>query len=100
MSRDDNGDGIIDVTHIIDALIVAGIVFFSVIGGDALLAFGTNDSILLTFDQIIRRLLTAGIAFGMVFLAQWARYRGIKLMISLPMSVDVEDSSEDAEKEK
>lgn len=67
------GEPLIDKRHILDALIVAFVVFFSVLLGDIVL---TGD-FYLTTPEIFRRLPTAGIAFGLTFMAQWARARGL-----------------------
>lgn len=77
----ENGDGkpLVKPEHLIDAGIVAGIVFFSVLVGDALMGVAAGNVVLLTAEQVAQRLVTAGLAFGLTFFAQWARYRGIKL---------------------
>ena len=89
---------IIEPTHILDALIVAAIVFFSVLTGDALLQIYSGNPVFITWADLIQRILTAVLAFCMVFFAQWARYRGVKFMVDLPITVNVpEEQKEDSE---
>lgn len=83
MSENGAGTPLVKGQHILDAGIVAGIVFFSVLGGDVVLTAINGGEVLLTADTVTARLLTAGIAFGLTFLAQWARYRGIKLRLTI-----------------
>lgn len=87
MAEDDDRP-FVEPTHILDALIVACIVFFSVIGGDVVYQVLAGGGVYIEVTDVISRLVTAMIAFFMVFFAQWARYRGIKFMISLPVKLD------------
>lgn len=83
MTTDDEGNPILHPVHLVDATIVGGIVFFSVLLGQSVLAVVTGQGPYLSIEDVYRRLLTAGLGFGLTFLAQWARYRGIQLIISL-----------------
>lgn len=78
----ENGDGKphFKLVHVMDALIVGGIVFFSTLLGGALPAIISGSSIYLSASQVASRLVTAFLAFGLTFFAQWARYRGIKVV--------------------
>lgn len=89
----ENGEGkpIVEPTHVLDAFIVAGIVFFSVLIGDALINIYIGNSVLVTVQDVAQRLVTAGLAFGLTFLVQWARYRGIKHISGLPIEIKTED---------
>lgn len=83
MAENGAGKPLIKPTHLIDAAIVAGIVFFSVLGADALMNLANGEAVFLTVDQVARRAITGGVAFGLTFLAQWGRYRGIKMRAAL-----------------
>lgn len=83
MSENGAGTPLVKLEHVLDAGIVAGIVFFSVLGGDVVWMAMNGGSVLLTAETVSARLLTAAIAFCLTFLAQWARYRGIKLRAAL-----------------
>lgn len=73
-----NGDSLINAEHIVDALIVAGIASLALLLGANLLAIVTSDSYV-SIQDVQTRFLTAVLAFGLTFLAQWARYRGIQI---------------------
>jgi hypothetical protein len=75
MSRDD----IISLEHVVDAAIVAGVAFFAILLGDTVFALSTGNSIYLSVADVQARLITAGLAFGLTFCAQWARARGLEL---------------------
>lgn len=74
-----DGEPLIEPVHLVDATIVAGVVFFSLLLGDAIPALLVSEGAYITAQDILRRLPTAAIAFGLVTLAQWARYRGVQL---------------------
>ena len=78
MGRD--GDPPIRGEHIIDATLVSGIVFFAVILGDVLISLSTGTAAYLTTADIIERIPTAVIAFGLTFFFQAARARGIDVL--------------------
>lgn len=86
---------IIEPGHVLDAFIVAGIVFFSVLGGDAVISITGGEQVLLTVNQVVSRAITGVIAFGMTFFAQWARYRGIKL--STPVTLGDNATSKESD---
>lgn len=83
---DKDGQPLIEPVHLVDAAIVAAIVFFSLLLGDAVPAILTGRGAYVTLADIYRRLPTAAIAFGLVLFSQWARYRGIQLREALPGS--------------
>jgi len=66
--------------HVIDAVLVAGIVFFAVILGDVLLSITNGQPAYLTTQEITSRIPTAAIAFGLTFFVQAARARGIDIL--------------------
>lgn len=78
MGRD--GGPIIHTEHIVDAGLVAAIVFFAVILGDLLV---TGFPTYLSVQDIASRLPTALIAFFLTFFFQWARARGIDVLGSI-----------------
>lgn len=92
----ENGEGkpIVEVGHVLDAFIVAMIVFLSVLGGDALMNIASGETILLTVNDVAQRLVTAGLAFGLTFFFQWARYRGIKSLGPLPVQLKLDEEDE------
>lgn len=80
MSENGEGKPLFKTVHIIDALIVGTIVFFSLLLGASLPQLFSGGQIYVGVTQVANRLLTAFLAFGLTFFAQWARYRGIKFM--------------------
>lgn len=78
----ENGDGkpLFKTVHIVDALIVGGIVFFSLLLGASLPQLFSGGVVYVGIGEVANRLVTAILAFGLTFFAQWARYRGIKIM--------------------
>lgn len=78
----ENGDGkpLYKVVHIVDALIVGGIVFFSLLLGASMPQLLSGGAVYIGIGEVADRLVTALLAFGLTFFAQWARYRGIKIM--------------------
>jgi len=80
MTKTEDGEPTIRLRHVIDAALVAGIVFFAVILGDLLPTLLGGQNGYLTVREIMARLPTAGIAFGLTFAAQFARARGIELL--------------------
>lgn len=77
MSSDSRG---FHLAHVVDALLVGLLVFFAVILGDLLPALLTGEFAYLTVEQIVARVPTAAIGFGLVFVFQWARARGIDVL--------------------
>lgn len=80
---DKNGRPLVKPKHVVDAFIVSMITFFSLLLGTAIPEFITGEVAYITIEMLYSRLLTAGLAFGLTFFAQWARYRGILIMIRL-----------------
>lgn len=79
-----NGDPLVETKHLIDAALVGLLVFFSVILGDLLPALANGQVAYLTIDEIIRRTPTGLVAFGLTFVFQWLRARGIDVLEKLP----------------
>jgi hypothetical protein len=77
MSADSRG---FHLAHVVDALLVGLLVFFAVILGDLLPSLLTGEFAYLTVSQITARVPTAGIAFGLTFVFQWLRARGIDVL--------------------
>ena len=75
-----NGDPLIRAEHVLDATAVAGIVFFAMILGDVLLSVTSGQPAYLTTADILERVPTAGIAFGLAFFFMWARARGLDVL--------------------
>lgn len=75
-----NGDPLVRLEHILDAVLVAAIVFFAVVLGDVLLSLLGGEPAYLTLTDIVDRSPTAVIAFGLTFFFQWARARGIDVL--------------------
>lgn len=75
MSRDDSAT--IRVEHVVDAGLVAAIVFFAILLGDI---YSTGFPTYVTIEDLIARMPTAIIAFFLTFFAQWARARGIDVL--------------------
>lgn len=73
----DGGGSLIHTEHIVDAALVAGIVFFAVILGEI---WTSGTLVYLSLDDIVSRIPTAVIAFGLTFFVQWARGRGIDVL--------------------
>ncbi|MFC7253725.1 hypothetical protein [Haloplanus litoreus] len=80
---DSDGRPLFEPVHLVDAAIVAAIVFFSLLLGDAVPAILTGQGAYVSPADIYQRLPTAAIAFGLVLCSQWARYRGIQLREAL-----------------
>lgn len=76
----DDDSPLVSARHVIDAFVVAAIVFFAVLLGDALLVWWNGGQTYLTAPQVEARVLTAGIAFGLTFFFQWARSRGLDVL--------------------
>jgi len=75
-----NGDGpLIRLEHVVDAALVAAIVFFAILLGDSLLVFLNGDGLYLETGDLFQRSITAAIGGAMTFFAQWARARGIQI---------------------
>lgn len=85
MSDDDHA---IHLAHLIDALLVGLLVFFAVILGDLLPGLLTGKFVYLTPAEIIARIPTAGIAFGLTFVFQWLRARGIDVLAAYRKAKD------------
>jgi len=79
MGRDDDGT-VIDVTHVIDAVLVGLLAFFAVIAADVLPSMLAGNPVFLTTTEIMARMPTAGVAFGLAFVFQWLRARGIDVL--------------------
>ena len=79
MTNGDDGKPRFKLVHIVDATIVGFIVFFSVLLGQSVPIIFSGEAIYLTVDQVLRRMITAGIGFALTFFMQWARYRGIQI---------------------
>lgn len=79
LMTDEDGTPLIEKRHVLDAGIVAAIAFFSLLGGDVLLGAVIVGEGTVTLADVQARLITAGLAFGLTFFAQWARYRGIEI---------------------
>lgn len=77
MSDDDRQ---IHAAHVIDAVLVGLLFFFATILGDVLPALLTGQGAYLTVEEIMLRLPTAGIAFGLTFVFQWLRARGVDIL--------------------
>lgn len=77
----ENGDGNPEfkLVHLVDALIVGGIAFFTMLIGAELPAIVLGQESYVTMQEVMSRAVTASIAFALTFLAQWARYRGIQI---------------------
>lgn len=75
-----NGETLIRTEHIIDAALVGLLVFFAVILGDVLTAFLAGNPAYLTVDEIAARTPTGLVAFGLTFVFQWLRARGIDVL--------------------
>ena len=80
MSRDDDGTTHFEVTHVIDAGLVGALVFFAVVLGDVLTGLAAGNFVYLSTSDILARLPTAAVAFGLTFVFQWARARGIDIL--------------------
>lgn len=79
----DADDPLVSVRHVIDAVIVAGIVFFAVLLGDAMTALLNGGELYLSVHDVKARIVSAALAFAMTFLTQWARARGIEFKEAL-----------------
>lgn len=77
MSDDSRG---FHLAHVVDALLVGFLVFFAVILGDLLPRLLAGKFAYLTINEITARLPTAGIAFGLTFVFQWLRARGVDVL--------------------
>lgn len=75
-----DGKPLVKVVHIVDALIVGGIVFISLLLGSTLPEIFAGNVEYISYVELRARFLTASLAFGLTFLAQWARYRGIQFL--------------------
>jgi hypothetical protein len=80
MSEDDAGRPLVKPVHVVDAFIVAGVIFFSLLLGTSIPALIAGQSAYISPTDIQNRFYTAVIAFFLTFFAQWARYRGLKVM--------------------
>ena len=80
MSEDDDGDGLFRVVHILDATIVGAIVFFAILLSETVPQLLAGQGAYVTPEEVVARLTTAFIAFALTFVAQWARFRGIKMV--------------------
>jgi len=78
MSND--GDGLVNLAQVIDALLVGLLVFFAVILGDLIPAYLTGNPTYLTTAEIVARMPTGIIAMGLAFIFQWLRARGIDVL--------------------
>lgn len=76
---DEDGRPIVKPVHLLDAAIVASIVFFSTLLGDIVASIYMGDAAYISWREMMVRTPTGIIAFGLTFFAQWAKYRGIKL---------------------
>jgi len=79
MGRDDDG-AVIDVTHVIDAVLVGLLTFFAVIAVDVIPSLALGNPVFLTTTEIMIRVPTAAVAFGLAFVFQWLRARGIDVL--------------------
>jgi hypothetical protein len=77
MSKDTHG---FHLAHVVDALLVGLLVFFAVILGDLLPSLLAGEFAYLTIAEITQRIPTAAIAFGLTFVFQWLRARGIDVL--------------------
>lgn len=77
MSDDSQG---FHIAHVVDALLVGLLVFFAVILGDLLPSLIAGEFAYLTVAEITARIPTAGIAFGLTFVFQWLRARGVDVL--------------------
>ena len=80
MTKDDAGDRHFEVAHLIDAALVATLVFFATILGGGLPNLLAGEVVYLSVSEILLRVPTAAIAFGLTFVFQWARARGIDVL--------------------
>lgn len=78
MSRTD-GEPLIRIEHLIDALIVSVVVFCSVLLGDVAVALAAGQSAYVTPAELYARSPTGVVAFVLTFAAQWGRARGLEL---------------------
>jgi hypothetical protein len=78
MSRTD-GEPLIRIEHLIDALIVSVVVFCSVLLGDVAVALAAGQSAYVTLPELLARSPTGVVAFVLTFAAQWGRARGLEL---------------------
>jgi hypothetical protein len=76
---EDEGAPIVKPVHLIDASIVASIVFFSTLLGDMAVGIYMGGTAYISWQEIMVRSPTGLIAFALTFFAQWAKYRGIQL---------------------
>ena len=70
------GEQLIRWQHVLDAILVAFIVFFAVILGDVVITI-PNGGVYLSVADIVQRIPTAIMAFFLTFFAQWGRARGL-----------------------
>jgi len=77
MGRDDE---LIRFEHVVDAVLVGLLVFFAVILGDAITSLASGTFVYLTIDEILARMPTGLVAFGLTFVFQWLRARGIDVL--------------------
>ena len=77
MSDDSRG---FHLAHVVDALLVGLLVFFAVILGDLLPSLLAGEFAYLTVAEITARVPTAAIGFGLVFVFQWLRARGVDVL--------------------
>lgn len=75
-----DGKPLVKTVHIVDAMIVGGIVFFSLLLGASIPGLIAGEAKYLGLQEITNRLVTAFLAFCLTFLAQWARYRGVQML--------------------
>lgn len=75
-----DGKPLVKIVHVVDALIVGGIVFISLLLGATVPQLFAGNIEYIGYAEIRARFLTALLAFGLTFLAQWARYRGIQFL--------------------
>jgi hypothetical protein len=77
---DTNGRPLVKTTHVVDAFIVAAITFFSLLLGTSIPEVIMGHTSYVTPTTVQDRIWTAGLAFGLTFFAQWARYRGVLIL--------------------
>jgi len=66
--------------HVIDALLVGLLAFFGVLLADVLTGLAQGNVVYLTVSDIAARTPTGVVAFGLTFVFQWARARGIDVL--------------------
>jgi len=78
MGRD--GEPLVQARHLIDAVLVGLLVFFAVILGDALTALAQGRFVYLSGAEIAARTPTGLVAFGLTFVFQFLRARGLDVL--------------------